>query len=765
MLIRTASFLFVMVALLGTPGALGQDETSPIGGLKINRPASLQEQYPNGMLHSMALFGVPHYGKKLGPIKIYDASNNTEADGCSGWTADPAWSKHGQFVVLVNRGKCHFTKKVAYAQSQGAAAVIVRDNVLLKGEPASFCPNYEKPVYNDGSSERTCDVGVDVSQCTCPASGGVQPTVLPSVPECPAVTGAVNSAIYNTKETDCGAVSAPCWKCSASADTFPLECMGGGGRRCVVEYREPFMADDGTGGSISIPSFIVSDFDGENLRNAIHKAGTFITMAWDLPQRSDVSYEMWTSSEDHNGAEFKRDFQEVAVQLRDSTTFKPRYFIYDGVYQDCFNNVQCSNADCAVCKDLCILNGRYCGPDPDNTFLGVKGADVVKENLRQMCIFKVLSKSTDVAQRKKDQGKWWCYANAFANNCYGEDGVMDSSETFAACAEKQMGDIGIDKGEVDQCMEDAGGTECTSTSNCQQNTMLEKEVTDRSNFGILSLPSIVVNGVLLRTATTAGGAAERTVVEAICNAFAAGFAPDVCDSIANPMGTSGSAGLASVEFDAELSYDGNFKYTPEIGTRFRDTLAMKLGVDPSAIRLKNKGGDDKHSLVAVSLTRLMCTDEKDETESVAQMLNKVNSCQEAVVSADEADKEVESLENKAFYFHTHVTTDKKTHVVTATMKNVRKTCKAHNGAKGSNAPGQGSNAPGQEKSPSGAFGVSWPALVGVIIFLIALGAAGGFVWYQRVRNDMRERVQSILEQYQPLEEISGKDESETAAML
>ena len=138
------------------------------------------------------------------------------------------------------------------------------------------------------------------------------------------------------------------------------------------------------------------------------------------------------------------------------------------------------------------------------------------------------------------------------------------------------------------------------------------------------------------------------------------------------------------------------------------------------------------------------------------MLNKVNSCQEAVVSADEADKEVESLENKAFYFHTHVTTDKKTHVVTATMKNVRKTCKAHNGAKGSNVPGQGK---------TGAFGVSWPALVGVIIFLIALGAAGGFVWYQRVRNDMRERVQSILEQYQPLEEISGKDESETAAML
>ena len=146
------------------------------------------------------------------------------------------------------------------------------------------------------------------------------------------------------------------------------------------------------------------------------------------------------------------------------------------------------------------------------------------------------------------------------------------------------------------------------------------------------------------------------------------------------------------------------------------------------------------------------TDERDETETVAQMLNKVNSCQEAVVDADDADKELESLENKAFYFHTHIPTDKKTHVVTAKMTGVKKNCLAHSGTKGTKVPTNGS-------------GVSWPALIVILVILIALGAAGGFVWYQRVRNDMRHRVQSILEQYQPLEEISGKDESETAAML
>merc|ERR1712167_362588 len=124
----------------------------------------------------------------------------------------------------------------------------------------------------------------------------------------------------------------------------------------------------------------------------------------------------------------------------------------------------------------------------------------------------------------------------------------------------------------------------------------------------------------------------------------------------------------------------------------------------------------------------------------------------AELSYDGADKELESLENKAFYFHTHIPTDKKTHVVTAKMTGVKKNCLAHSGTKGTNVPTNGS-------------GVSWPALIVILVILIALGAAGGFVWYQRLRNDMRHRVQSILEQYQPLEEISGKDESETAAML
>jgi len=291
--------------------------------------------------------------------------------------------------------------------------------------------------------------------------------------------------------------------------------------------------------------------------------------------------------------------------------------------------------------------------------------------------------------------------------------------------------------------------ECTSATNCQKNSLLESELNDRKEFGILSLPSIVVNGVLLRTAKSAGGAAEQTVLEAICNAFAAGFAPDICMGVSNPMCTKGSGGTGtgSVTFDATLKYDGKYSYTEEISDRLASTLAMKLGIEYNCIHLKQKTNAGESSTLSVSLTGLKCgrgTDKEDETKNVAQLLSKVNSCEDAVTSADNADKEVKDLENKAFYFHTHIPSDKKTHKVTATMTNVENTCDSQ-----------------KEESK----GVSWLALIIVIVSLIALGTGAGFVWYRRVRNDMRERVQNILEQYQPLEEISGKDESETAAML
>merc|ERR1719310_698262 len=82
---------------------------------------------------------------------------------------------------------------------------------------------------------------------------------------------------------------------------------------------------------------------------------------------------------------------------------------------------------------------------------------------------------------------------------------MDSSESFAQCAEKTLSAVGISKEKVDACIASSGGvaTTCSGGSNCR-NSMLEKEILDRSNYGIITLPTIVVNGVVLRGVSCAG---------------------------------------------------------------------------------------------------------------------------------------------------------------------------------------------------------------------------------------------------------------------
>ena len=71
------------------------------------------------------------------------------------------------------------------------------------------------------------------------------------------------------------------------------------------------MADDGDGGDITIPSFIVSDYNAQLLKQGIAqrqgKRPLEVIMSWAIKQAKRVDYEFWTSCEDTNGAEFKRD--------------------------------------------------------------------------------------------------------------------------------------------------------------------------------------------------------------------------------------------------------------------------------------------------------------------------------------------------------------------------------------------------------------------------------------------------------------------------
>ena len=449
-----------------------------------------------------------------------DGSDPAET-GCSSSAnplkADPDWAS--PFILLMNRGECHFTEKVRNAARAGAVGVIVADNVALSTEPLAYCSDFSPPMFNSNGQWVPCTTAKHGTDCKCGTDHSVQATLLTSAPKCEGNQAPEYQEVCLDKEVvqDGG----PCWYCakvdaSGSAESFPVSCFQGKEteNNCQRESLLPFMADDGDGGDITIPSFIISDYSGALLKEAISTQASLvepkrlqIRMAWDLKTRDKVNYELWTSCEDSNGAEFKRDFMETALKLIDVADFTPRYYVYDGHALQCDGKYNCGTQ--------CISNGLYCGPDPDSDLgKGVNGADVVMENLRQMCIWKVLNDGVMAGTTpRKDLMKWWCYVNDFGNTCFNQESAMESGETFKKCADDIMLKHGLDAIPIEKCV---------SSSFVKENgpnVLLKQEISDAKDYGVLKLPEAVVNGVVLRGQTEYGATLELNVATAICNGF------------------------------------------------------------------------------------------------------------------------------------------------------------------------------------------------------------------------------------------------------
>ncbi|VAH93116.1 unnamed protein product [Triticum turgidum subsp. durum] len=188
--------------------------------------------------------------------------------------------------------------------------------------------------------------------------------------------------------------------------------------------------------NITIPSALISKSFGDRLKKAIDNGDMVnVNLDWreSLPHPDErVEYEFWTNSNDECGPkcnsqiDFVKSFKGAAqvLEKKGYTQFTPHYITW-----------YCPEAYTLSkqCKSQCINHGRYCAPDPDQDFSkGYDGKDVVVQNLRQVCVYKV-------AKESKKPWLWWDYVTDFAVRCpmkekkYTKecaDGVIKSLGTF-----------------------------------------------------------------------------------------------------------------------------------------------------------------------------------------------------------------------------------------------------------------------------------------------------------------------------------------------
>ncbi|KAG2704073.1 hypothetical protein I3760_06G167300 [Carya illinoinensis] len=263
--------------------------------------------------------------------------------------------------------------------------------------------------------------------------------------------------------------------------------------------------------NITIPSALIEKSFGEKLKKE-YKAGEMVNVNLDwreaVPHPDDrVEYELWTNSNDECGVkcdmlmEFVKDFKGAAQILEKGgyTQFTPHYITW-----------YCPQAFTLSkqCKSQCINHGRYCAPDPEQDFsTGYEGKDVVLENLRQLCVFRV-------ATETKKPWVWWDYVTDFQIRC-----PMKEKKYNKDCADSVIKSLGLDIKKIEKCMGDSNDD--------SENPVLKEEqdaqVGKGSRGDVTILPTLVVNNRQYR-----GKLAKGAVLKAICSGFEETTEPAVC---------------------------------------------------------------------------------------------------------------------------------------------------------------------------------------------------------------------------------------------
>lgn len=232
-------------------------------------------------------------------------------------------------------------------------------------------------------------------------------------------------------------------------------------------------------------------------------------MKWAIPtQEARVEYDLFTTPTDAVSMPFQNQFKIAALALGKHAKFTPHMYIYDGIKAGC-QGFDGQNQ----CYNLCTNNGRYCATDPDDDLdHGISGADVVTESLRRACIWNIYGAADGIGE------VWWTYVEEFMYRCQTEE-YFTSEE----CIKDAYTQAGVDKAQVDACMQQAGGLQ-----DDVENTVLEAQLGEREAAGVVIIPSMYIDQSPIR------GALEfATVFKAVCAGFVHGTMPDVCKKCAN----------------------------------------------------------------------------------------------------------------------------------------------------------------------------------------------------------------------------------------
>jgi hypothetical protein len=294
-----------------------------------------------------------------------------------------------------------------------------------------------------------------------------------------------------------------------------FECVDQNPDLETCETQGPILADDGSGGDITIPSVLIFKQDVDPIIKAVLGGENVqLELSWTPRPQVENFVNVELFSLPFQDEFFLTEFRDVVLALGGSVVFTPHSYIYDGIAANCYHGGTGEN----VCYNLCTNNGRYCATDPDNDLnVGISGADIVEEALRRQCIWSIYKELDNDGCGEV----WWNYIHHFNRMCVNNDGSFANSR----CVRIAFRHACVDETSVWKCMKASGGLEGDV-----ENSFLEEAIAVQNELGVVILPSVFVHG----TAYTSGQVTALNIFRAICGMFSNVTDPSVCELCANP---------------------------------------------------------------------------------------------------------------------------------------------------------------------------------------------------------------------------------------
>ena len=262
------------------------------------------------------------------------------------------------------------------------------------------------------------------------------------------------------------------------------------------------MANDGSGNDITIPSFLLWKRDADYFKQAFVEGDQTVRVELYFPPRPtthpdatlvkreepSVTLDLWVLPSDLMSLNLIQRFQPAAVAFRERLNFTLHTLIMNGTRVGCRRQqADGEEFNQHFCNRLCTNEGRYCASEPDvSLYAGmtraptnpISGADVVKESLRQLCIW------SNAQSFPKTKYLWWSYAREFYQACFSTGRFHDDT-----CIQQVYEKVGIPGNVIDDCMSNSGGL----TNGI--NSKLEAQLELISDHAIHVLPTLHINGV------------------------------------------------------------------------------------------------------------------------------------------------------------------------------------------------------------------------------------------------------------------------------